>query len=66
MQKKVSAVGLFIALLVITCWATSTTLLMQWQINYKNPLVYVMVLVQMHLYTGLFITAHDAARHYII
>ena len=60
MQKKVSRIGLLIALIVLGCWIVSTVLLMQWQLDYKNPLVYLMVLVQMHLYTGLFITAHDA------
>ena len=38
----------------------STILLMQWHFSFTNPLVYLFVLVQMHLYTGLFITAHDA------
>lgn len=33
---------------------------MQWQVNFTNPLLYLFILVQMHLYTGLFITAHDA------
>lgn len=52
--------GVWIALLVIGAWLTSTILLMQWQVSFTNPLLYVFVLVQMHLYTGLFITAHDA------
>jgi beta-carotene ketolase (CrtW type) len=60
MQKKPSNTGLYIALLVIGCWATSIILLMQWQFSWVNPLVYVCMLLQMHLYTGLFITAHDA------
>ncbi|TWR30661.1 fatty acid desaturase [Mucilaginibacter pallidiroseus] len=33
---------------------------MQWQIDFGNPLLYLAVLLMMHLYTGLFITAHDA------
>jgi beta-carotene ketolase (CrtW type) len=60
MQKKQSNAGVLIALLVIGCWVTSTILLMQWRINFTNPLVYIFMLIQMHLYTGLFITAHDA------
>ncbi|MDT3404186.1 fatty acid desaturase [Mucilaginibacter terrae] len=52
--------GAWVALLVISLWALSTILLMQWQVNFANPLLYVFILVQMHLYTGLFITAHDA------
>jgi beta-carotene ketolase (CrtW type) len=52
--------GVWIALLVIGSWLTSTILLMQWHISFINPLTYLFILVQMHLYTGLFITAHDA------
>lgn len=60
MQKQPSNIGLLIALLVLGCWATSITLLMQWRVNFSNPLLYLFILLQMHLYTGLFITAHDA------
>ena len=60
MQKSPSNIGLLVALVVIGCWTTSVILLMQWHFSFTNPLVYILVLVQMHLYTGLFITAHDA------
>lgn len=33
---------------------------MQWHFSFANPMVYLLILLQMHLYTGLFITAHDA------
>ncbi|MCJ8208782.1 fatty acid desaturase [Mucilaginibacter sp. RS28] len=59
-NRVVSAWGLVAALTVIACWVTSTILLMQWHIDFKNPLLYLFILLQMHLYTGLFITAHDA------
>lgn len=52
--------GVFFAFLIIGGWGLSTILLMQWHFSFTNPLVYLLVLVQMHLYTGLFITAHDA------
>lgn len=48
------------AVLIICIWAISITFLMGWEINFSNPWLYVFVLIQMHLYTGLFITAHDA------
>ena len=60
MPNSPSDTGLFIAMLVIGCWATSIVLLMRWHFSFTNPLVYLLMLVQMHLYTGLFITAHDA------
>src|SRR4051812_23182619 len=52
--------GVLIALIVIASWVTSAILLMQWKVDFANPLLYLFILVQMHLYTGLFITAHDA------
>ncbi len=52
--------GFVIAIVVISTWLTSTVLLMRWQFTFTNPLLYLFILVQMHLYTGLFITAHDA------
>lgn len=48
------------ALIIITLWMVSMMMLMRFDFSFTNPLVYVLVLVQMHLYTGLFITAHDA------
>lgn len=60
MTKPVSNWGVAIALLVIITWAFSLGNLMVFQFAWSNPWVYVLVLLQMHLYTGLFITAHDA------
>jgi beta-carotene ketolase (CrtW type) len=60
MQPSQSNTGLFFAFFIMGSWATSTILLMQWHVNFANPLLYLFILVQMHLYTGLFITAHDA------
>lgn len=48
------------AVLIITMWAASIFFLMGWQFSFLNPVVYIFVLIQTHLYTGLFITAHDA------
>lgn len=53
-------IGVFAALSVIILWFTSLVFLLDWSFSFDQPLVYVMILVQMHLYTGLFITAHDA------
>jgi beta-carotene ketolase (CrtW type) len=48
------------AAIIIGCWVASALCLMRWHFGWANPFVYVAILVQMHLYTGLFITAHDA------
>ncbi|MXV51856.1 fatty acid desaturase [Pedobacter sp. HMF7647] len=55
-----SSKGLLIALTIICIWLLSFVLLMQWHFSFKNPLAYLAVFWMMHLYTGLFITAHDA------
>ncbi|MCX2576263.1 fatty acid desaturase [Pedobacter sandarakinus] len=60
MKTESTHTGIFVAILVILCWFTSLSYLLQWDFNWRNPLVYFMLLLQMHLYTGLFITAHDA------
>lgn len=52
--------GILVALTVIVCWFVSLYFLLTWNFAWSNPLVYLMIVVQMHLYTGLFITAHDA------
>jgi len=41
-------------------WAISLVFWIQFEISWTNPLTYLGILIQMHLYTGLFITAHDA------
>jgi len=64
-KRNNSLTGVFVALAVIICWFVSLYSLLNWNFSWSNPLVYVMILVQMHLYTGLFITAHDSMHHTI-
>lgn len=52
--------GLLAAFVVLLLWFVSLTFLLHFSIDFRNPLVYLLVLIQMHLYTGVFITAHDA------
>ncbi len=59
-MKSLSYTGVIIASSIITIWFVSIIMLMQWDFSFSNPLTYIAVLFQMHLYTGLFITAHDA------
>lgn len=58
--------GLFFAIVIISLWAISLTYLLHYKIEWNNPLVYVFVLIQMHLYTGIFITAHDAIHGVVV
>lgn len=53
--------GVFIALIIIAAWAghlgySLTTVIIDWQ----NPWMYVHIVVQTWIFTGLFITGHDA------
>lgn len=57
---KNSNAGVIIAFIVISAWATCLFVLLNWNFAWSNPGTYLMMLVQMHLFTGLFITAHDA------
>lgn len=59
-MKISSNTGVIIALLVVSAWIICLYFLLIWDFSFTNPLTYLMILVQMHLYTGLFITAHDA------
>ena len=52
--------GIFYAITIILLWVLSLTYLLHYKIDFKDPLVYVFMLLQTHLYTGIFITAHDA------
>jgi beta-carotene ketolase (CrtW type) len=53
--------GVVVALLIIAAWsATLWYFLTQYTINWLSPLTWLGFLLQTHLYTGLFITAHDA------
>jgi beta-carotene ketolase (CrtW type) len=61
MQKQQSARGLMIAATVIMAWTGHLIWLLSKPLNqYSLPFIVLGVLVQSFLYTGLFITAHDA------
>jgi len=60
LKKNHAYLGVLIAVVVIAVWLSSLSFLLSWNFEWSNPLVYLMIFVQMHLYTGLFITAHDA------
>lgn len=53
--------GVVVAVLIIGAWAGLLTFLLAWyQPDWTTPWPYLLLLLQTHLYTGLFITAHDA------
>jgi beta-carotene ketolase (CrtW type) len=53
--------GVLIALLIISLWmAHLIYILTSVEADFRSPLFYLHILIQAYLYTGLFITAHDA------
>lgn len=59
-SKRIDPKGLLIGWGIILIWSASLIFLFQVKLSWSNPLTYLGILAQMHLYTGLFITAHDA------
>jgi beta-carotene/zeaxanthin 4-ketolase len=58
--------GLWIALVIITAWFISLAFLLNQPFGFDNLWLYVGVLLQMHLYTGVFITAHDSIHGVVV
>ena len=52
--------GILIGIALIAMWFASLYFLLTIQLDWANPLTYIAVYIQTHLYTGLFITSHDA------
>lgn len=59
-NSQIDPKGILIAFGIISTWLIFLIYLLGIEINWTNPLIYLGILIQMHLYTGLFITAHDA------
>jgi beta-carotene/zeaxanthin 4-ketolase len=59
-KSTIDPKGVLIAMTIILLWFLSLYFLLTISIVYTNPLIYLGVFIQTHLYTGLFITAHDA------
>lgn len=60
LQKSIDPLGIVLGTTLIILWFVSLLLLLQWELDYSHPMTYLAILVQTHLYTGLFITSHDA------
>jgi beta-carotene ketolase (CrtW type) len=54
------AAALLIAFCIVTLWVTSLVLAMSMRHVWASPWPYLWMVLQTHLYTGMFITAHDA------
>lgn len=52
--------GVIIAFVIILMWSAALITGLTIRVDYTSPWLYLLILIQTHLYTGLFITAHDA------
>ncbi|PKV76347.1 fatty acid desaturase [Pontibacter ramchanderi] len=52
--------GIAIAAIIVACWFGLLVYLLRFPVDFTSPLPYLFMLLQTHMYTGLFITAHDA------
>ncbi len=52
--------GLLIAIFLLVLWATNLAFWLTTDVDWRSAWPYLGFLVQTHLYTGIFITAHDA------
>lgn len=55
-----SHTGVYVALTIILLWLVVLVFALNFKLSIDSPWTYVLVLCLTHLYTGLFITAHDA------
>lgn len=60
LHKAIDPKGVLIAGAIMLLWGGMLIFLLTIEINYYQPFIYLAIFIQMHLYTGLFITAHDA------
>lgn len=58
--------GLFIGIIIISLWFISLYNLLNFELKWNNPIFLIFILIQTHLYTGLFITAHDAIHGVVV
>ncbi|WP_286756384.1 fatty acid desaturase [Roseivirga sp. UBA838] len=52
--------GIYVALIIIALWFGVLTWALQQPVNSRALITYLLIAILTHLYTGLFITAHDA------
>lgn len=52
--------GALVATTILLLWFANLAFSLRFDLDFGSPLTYIFILIQTHLYTGLFITAHDA------
>lgn len=57
---QIGTKGIFIAVAILASWVLMLAFLFNYTVRWDDPLVYLFVLIQTHLFTGVFITVHDS------
>lgn len=57
---QISNSGILIATIIISLWFFALIVALNIPVAWNNPFIYLLIAIQAHLCTGLFITAHDA------
>lgn len=60
MNKSVGNIGIFWAVVIISLWFANLFYGINLEFSFSNPWIYIGIIIQTHLYTGLFITSHDS------
>lgn len=60
MVKTRSNKGIWYALIIHALWWSCLIYGLSIPFSWNSPIIYLLIIIQTHLYTGLFITAHDA------
>jgi len=58
--------GLYWAIAILVVWAAHLAFALSHPLDWQSPWAYLMIFIQMHLYTGLFITSHDAIHGVVV
>ena len=59
-SSRITNRGVWVGLLIILLWFVNLAIALSLDFSFANPLIYLLFLIQTHLFTGLFITAHDS------
>lgn len=65
-NSQLSYKGVWIGLTIIVLWFALLVFNIRYEVNYASIWTYILILLQAHLYTGLFITAHDAMHRTVL
>lgn len=60
LSSPIDPLGILMGVALILLWSVCLYFFLTINVDYTNPITYLGILIMTHLYTGLFITSHDA------